>query len=420
MNGLKTSIKALRQSSYLLSKSCIFKPCDREKINVMKKYILLILCVGVVVSAYTQAKKNESGSVPRSDRMQVRTVESVDSQRVCERWKAPSLTRPIAPGVVFKRLIFSEKEGNPIFGSNQYVNIIEVDPSVNPNLKFAVSFPGNGPTSLTTKAATDRNALAAINGTMGSWITADRVDYLRNAAFKGVAPLPSWTASVVTGNNCLDYIRGYNTAGTELRFEVPNFAGKKFISGSEVTRSDRRTGVVKIDDTGKLTLECTFGKDINYEYGLDRDKYKYVMASGPMLVDKGVVWNMASNDLNDRRHPRSALAVMPDGKVLMVAVDGRRAAKGAAGMTLRTELSRFLAWIGCEYAINLDGGGSTTIYARDNVSDLADPLDNGILNHPTDNTERDKDGNLTFDNKGERSQGGGFILLLDEKSTSLE
>ena len=386
----------------------------------MKKYILLILCVGAVLSAYTQEKKNESGSASSSKMVQSSHDESIDSMRVLEQWKTPAMTRPIATGVTFKRLIFNLKDGNPIFNSNQYINIIEVDLSANPNLKFAVSFPGNGPTSLTTKAATDRAALAAINGTMGSWITTDRVDYLRNATFKGTAPLPSWSTSVVAGNNCLDYIRGYNTAGTELRFEVPNFAGKKFTSGSEVTRSDRRTGVVKIDDTGKLVLECTFGKDINYEYRLDRDKYKYVMASGPMLVERGSVWKMASNDLNDKRHPRTALAVMPDGKVLMIAVDGRRAAKGASGMTLRTELSKFLVWIGCEYAINLDGGGSTTIYARDNVSDLADPLDNGILNHPTDNTERDKDGNLTFDNKGERSQGGGFILLLDERSTPLK
>lgn len=172
--------------------------------------------------------------------------ETIDRQRVKSEWNAPSLIREIAPGVIFKRLIFSRNAGNSIFNSNQYVNIMEVDLSANSNLKFAIAFPGNGKTSLTTTEATNRNALAAVNGTMGSWVSASQAEFLRGTTFAGNIPLPPWSESIVAGNNSLDYIRGYNTAGTELRFEVPNFAGATF-SGGKVNRADRRTGVLKIN-----------------------------------------------------------------------------------------------------------------------------------------------------------------------------
>lgn len=374
------------------------------------KYTVKLLVIG---------KDGSSGTF--SQEFSVRKYDgSLDRKKVEEQWANPSMVREIAPGVTYKRLVFNKETGNPIFNSNQYVGIIETDLSANPDLKFVVSYPGNSSSSKkTTVAANERNALAAINGTMWNWTSADEANRLQKATFNGTVPLPLWSETILPGNNSRDYIRVYNTDGTTLLHEAPNFGGNVFQSGKKVVRSDRRTGVIKIGLDGKVEIENTRGQDINYEYNMSHETYKWILASGPMLVDNGEVCYMDANELNDDRHPRTSLAVMPDGKVLMVVVDGRRAAKGAAGMTLRTELSKFLDWIGCSYAINLDGGGSSTLYARDNVSDLANPLDNGILNHPTDNKDYDNQGNLTFDNKGERSVGGGCILLLDGQSTPL-
>ena len=62
-------------------------------------------------------------------------------------------------------------------------------------------------------------------------------------------------------------------------------------------------------------------------------------------------------DITAGRHPRAALGLAP-GRILAVATDGR--ANDDAGLTL-TELATAMAALGCEAALNLDGGGSTTL-----------------------------------------------------------
>ena len=71
-----------------------------------------------------------------------------------------------------------------------------------------------------------------------------------------------------------------------------------------------------------------------------------------------------------------------DGFIWLVVVDGR--AKGKAdGMTIE-ELTRLAAMMGLTDALNLDGGGSSTLW-----SSVA-----GVLNHPCDNHR--------FDHAGQR------------------
>jgi hypothetical protein len=63
------------------------------------------------------------------------------------------------------------------------------------------------------------------------------------------------------------------------------------------------------------------------------------------------------SDITAGRHPRAALGVA-DGIALSVACDGRTPAD--AGLTLG-ELAQLMAALGADEAINLDGGGSTTL-----------------------------------------------------------
>jgi exopolysaccharide biosynthesis protein len=65
------------------------------------------------------------------------------------------------------------------------------------------------------------------------------------------------------------------------------------------------------------------------------------------------------------RHPRSAVAVRADGTVLLVAVDGRQPGH-SVGMTL-PELTELLVELGGTDALNLDGGGSTTLVLRGRI-----------------------------------------------------
>jgi hypothetical protein len=67
------------------------------------------------------------------------------------------------------------------------------------------------------------------------------------------------------------------------------------------------------------------------------------------------------SDITAGRHPRAALGLADD-EILAVACDGRRSGVDA-GLTM-AELADVLADLGATDAINLDGGGSTTLVHR--------------------------------------------------------
>ena len=75
------------------------------------------------------------------------------------------------------------------------------------------------------------------------------------------------------------------------------------------------------------------------------------------------------------RHPRTAVAIDGDGTVLLLVVDGRQEGY-SVGMTLE-ELTDLLLELGAVDALNLDGGGSTTLVTTE-----------GIVNRPSDAEER--------------------------------
>ncbi len=65
------------------------------------------------------------------------------------------------------------------------------------------------------------------------------------------------------------------------------------------------------------------------------------------------------SDITAERHPRAAIGLTED-RILAVACDGR--SRTEAGMTLE-EMGEVLAALGARSAMNLDGGGSTTLIA---------------------------------------------------------
>ena len=75
------------------------------------------------------------------------------------------------------------------------------------------------------------------------------------------------------------------------------------------------------------------------------------------------------------RQPRTLAGVRADGTLLLVTVDGR-APGWSAGMTL-PEAARLMRSLGARDALNLDGGGSSTMTVRGEV-----------VNRPSDRVER--------------------------------
>lgn len=78
---------------------------------------------------------------------------------------------------------------------------------------------------------------------------------------------------------------------------------------------------------------------------------------------------MTSSDHNTLSHPRTAIGVTEDGRVLLVTVDGRFTQ--AEGMSTQL-LASYMKILGAKYAMNLDGGGSTTMWIDGH----------GVVNHP--------------------------------------
>ncbi|MFV0518312.1 MAG: S-layer homology domain-containing protein [Aminipila sp.] len=60
-------------------------------------------------------------------------------------------------------------------------------------------------------------------------------------------------------------------------------------------------------------------------------------------------------------NPRTAIGIKADGSVVLYAVDGRQT--DSKGLNL-VELANHMKALGCVYAFNMDGGGSTALYAR--------------------------------------------------------
>ena len=91
------------------------------------------------------------------------------------------------------------------------------------------------------------------------------------------------------------------------------------------------------------------------------------------------------------RHPRTALGLRKDGTLIILVADGRRErAQGLAG----PEMSEILLRERVADAINLDGGGSTTLYIE---------AEGGIQNQPSDGHERVVVNQLGFRLKQRRS-----------------
>lgn len=102
-------------------------------------------------------------------------------------------------------------------------------------------------------------------------------------------------------------------------------------------------------------------------------KEKAVLVTGPLLLEKGKRSPLGETDFINKRHPRSCVCETADKRILLIAVDGRNT--DAAGMSL-PELQEFLLLKSCNNAINLDGGGSTTLWVKEQ----------GIVNAPSDKT----------------------------------
>jgi uncharacterized protein YigE (DUF2233 family) len=91
-----------------------------------------------------------------------------------------------------------------------------------------------------------------------------------------------------------------------------------------------------------------------------------MIAGSPTLLKNGTI--TATDDCVSYfcdRNPRTGVGMRPDGRLLLVTVDGRRPGY-SVGMT-PIQFAKLFKYLGATRALNLDGGGSTTMVVRGKI-----------------------------------------------------
>ncbi len=101
----------------------------------------------------------------------------------------------------------------------------------------------------------------------------------------------------------------------------------------------------------EIEIRCTETGDSNLAEVQEAVGFYYSIVEDSSNVTSGTNLN-----------PRTALGVKKDGTLVLAEVDGRQSSV-SKGLNL-PDLAKFMMDLGCEEAVNLDGGGSSVIYAR--------------------------------------------------------
>jgi hypothetical protein len=117
-----------------------------------------------------------------------------------------------------------------------------------------------------------------------------------------------------------------------------------------------------------------------------RGDVRHAVGGFPILVQEGLRRIAGEPGANLRlRHPRTAVCTSRE-KIVFAVVDGRQP-KLSVGMTLE-ELGDLMVGLGCETAMNTDGGGSSVMAVAEGDSTGEPPLTLRIVNSPSDGQER--------------------------------
>ncbi|MEX0944641.1 MAG: phosphodiester glycosidase family protein [Balneolaceae bacterium] len=246
-------------------------------------------------------------------------------------------TEIVAEGVYWKKYL-----GDDLYNARLSINVIEIDLTLSGiDLKLASI---REDLTHTSDLAIQFDAIAAINGSFFDMNTGNSVVYIRadgETVSRGAAG-----RNVYTENGGIGWDSGLDPV------------------------------IIARPDQGWATME-----------------FENLLASGPLLIQNGDIKEFSEDPFHVNRHPRTAVGLTHDNKLLLVAVDGR--SFQSFGMTI-PELARFFSELNATHALNLDGGGSTVMWI-DGMSE------NGIVNYPSDNFE--------FDHHGERAVSNALLLI---------
>jgi len=117
-------------------------------------------------------------------------------------------------------------------------------------------------------------------------------------------------------------------------------------------------GFFGITKEGKAVIGTTAEYNSTY-----KGKLEFAVAGfSSTLVKNGKVTISHSDSYHNDRAPRTAVGITKTGKVILMVLDGRQEPFSCGGSM--QEIAQIMMEAGCETAINLDGGGSTTFVSK--------------------------------------------------------
>lgn len=363
------------------------------------------------------------------------------------------VTRPVAPAVSLRSFEWMDSAG---FMRGDLLKVDLAAGSVKPDYINAGKVASASPL---TEQADPRRAVAAVNGDYfdinnssapqggakkldgtvvkgpnpghhnAVGVTGDNLGRITSMFLEGSVTLPSGPvkldglnqfaipANGVTAFTPLwgDYTRSRVTGGaTSVREivtrdgiveSVATTAGAGQLDDGQLAIVGRGTGA-----TALATAKVGDRVSVDYSLRNDGDNLTMAISGNTMLLKDGAVLPQTDRAI----HPRTAIGFDADGSTMFVlTVDGRMAA--SRGMTY-AETGTFLKEVGADDAINLDGGGSSTMLARE-----AGETDLDVENQPSDGHLRSvPDGIGLFAEAGSgQVRGMRLVTTSDEENADL-
>ncbi|AYY14478.1 multidrug transporter [Actinobacteria bacterium YIM 96077] len=179
-----------------------------------------------------------------------------------------------------------------------------------------------------------------------------------------------------------DYTRAEAVGGASETAEVTIVDGVITDVTDEIGEEPPGDDTVVLVGRGKgaqalLDLEPGADAEVSYAPRSDIDEIAAAVGGNPVLVSDGEPESFS----DPTPHPRTAVGISEDGsEVFLAVIDGRQG--HARGMSL-SELAEFMHELGAHDALNLDGGGSSTMVVRDPGT-----VEHEVVNSPSDGNER--------------------------------
>ncbi len=260
----------------------------------------------------------------------------------------------IAPGIVESEMVMNNDDGS----RRQVLHIIEADIS-NPYVTVIPSSKGMVPTpgQYGVQVMSEQAAWAEANG-YGNVVAAMNISL-------------SWYDSAYYSEHpeLIGEPLGYLVLNGEY-FE--NSRGKT--SGAQtclVINFDEKDGVARPADIPKTQIRSTSEPITGWEEQVIPANFSFLVKNGK---------NVATSETHTGGAPRSMLGIKADGTIVMVMNDGRLSPY-SEGLT-EYEMGEVMLSLGCQYAINGDGGGSSTFLSQRPGEELE------LHSSPSDGAER--------------------------------